>query len=197
MMDLDVDPHLRWLPLDFGEDVEERVAERVRARAHPEATEQELADTTAVLTGLARRTGEDAERLFAQGIGTLAAWTLLPGTGVLAPGPLATLRIAEAEGRTALDDLAMTLVAPEEERFGTLEVDELTTASGPALAVRQRLRVQEEGLDVAHEQRFVVWALPADDAVLFLSCYCVDLMAGAAVAEPLAELARGVRVTST
>ncbi|RBY96219.1 hypothetical protein DQ237_10155 [Blastococcus sp. TF02-8] len=185
--------HGRWLPLPLEGDVDERATAAAR-----ELTAQQSGDrveqVAAVIAGTSRLVRRQAEQADREGIPTFLAWSLLPGPGILQPGPVALLRGFPLAADATDDDVVTTIVDPAAERFGDIDVDRLETASGTALTVRWRPVVRDDdGTRLVHEQRAVLWPDREHRALLALSLYVVDLVEGGAAAEPLAELAATVR----
>jgi hypothetical protein len=190
---ISVPGHGRWLPLPLEGDVDAQA--RTAALALVGGIDGDRADAVAALiAGRARVVRRSAERAAAGGVPTFLAWSLLPGPGILQPGPVAVLR-AFPLSPTADDDAVLeTVVDPDAERHGDVDVDRLETAGGTALTVRWRPVVRDEDMTrVVHEQRAVLWPDRRNETVLVLSIYVLDLVEGAAVPGPFEELAASVR----
>lgn len=187
--------HARWLPLLLEGDpvdalVEEQVADLIGEVSDGDRREQ----VTAVVAGVTRRAREVAGAAEADGVMTLAAWMHLREPGMLEAGPVAFLRAFVVEGAVRLERV-VELVVGDGERYGSVEVADHDTASGPAAAVRVRPVVDSvdgDGGRAVHEQRLVVWHRPRLDAAVVLSAYVTDLVLGAELGTPLLELAAGI-----
>lgn len=192
-LQISVPGHGRWLPLPLEGDVDVEALTAARALT-AQGTGDRVEDVAAMIAGHARTVRRQAERMAVEGIPTFLAWMLLPGPGALQPGPVALLRGFPLAATASDDDVLITVVDTGAERHGEIDVDRLDTASGPALAVRWRPVVRDgDGQRVVHEQRAVLWPDRHNEVVLVLSLYVVDLFDGAAAAEPLSELAAGLR----
>lgn len=185
--------HGRWLPLPLEGDVDEQAT--VAARDITGEPSGELVERVAALiAGNARVVRRQVEQMAREGVPTFLAWSLLPGPGILQPGPVALLRGFPLAPDATDDDVVTAVVDLEAERFGDIDVDRLETASGTALTVRWRpVFRDDEGTRLVHEQRAVLWPDRAHRALLVLSLYVVDLLEGGSAAEPLAELAATVQ----
>lgn len=188
-LQIDVPGHPRWLALPLTGDVDAE-AQAYAERLFDGPVEPDvLAATVAVVAGTARVARRSAE----DGPPTAMAWTLLPERGPVAPGPLALLRYLPFRATGSDDDLVELLLDPAEEVWGPVEVDDLETASGRALALRFRPVVVRGGVREVHELRAALWPGRDQGLAVVLSSYVVDLLLGAQVAEPFDELARSVR----
>ncbi|WP_167759064.1 hypothetical protein, partial [Blastococcus sp. TF02A-35] len=128
------------------------------------------------------------------GVPTLLAWALLPAPGMVRPGPVALLRALPLPPTATDDDVLHAVVDPDAERWGEVDVDRPGTAAGRAWALRWRPVVPgADGSREVHEQRAVLWPVREHGVLLALTCYALDLLDGAEVAEPLLELASGLR----
>lgn len=194
-LQISVPGHGRWLPLPLEGDVDAEALTAAQALT-AEAAGDRVEVVAAMIAGHVRTVRRQAERMAAEGIPTFLAWMLLPGPGVLQPGPVALLRGFPLAATASDDDVVTTVVDTGAERHGEIDVDRLDTASGPAVAVRWRPVVRsEDGDRVVHEQRAVLWPDRSNEVVLVLSLYVVDLLDGAGAAQPLEELAGGLRWT--
>lgn len=192
-LQISVPGHGRWLPLPLEGDVDAQALASARALTG-QASQDRVEDLAALIAGTARTVLRRAEPLAEQGIPTFLAWSLLPGPGILQPGPVALLRGFPLAATATDDDVLTTVVDLAADRHGDVDVDRLDTASGPALTVRWRPAVRgEDGVRTVHEQRAVLWPDREHEVVLVLSLYVVDLVDGASAGEPLHELAAGVR----
>jgi hypothetical protein len=143
-----------------------------------------------VIAGTARAVLRQAQPLEEEGIPTFLAWSLLPGPGILQPGPVALLRGLPLVADATDDDVIAAVVDASAERYGDVDVDRLETASGPAWTVRWRPVFRgEDGDRLVHEQHAVLWPDRAHEMVLALSVHVLDLVEGATVVDPLHELA--------
>lgn len=196
-LQISVRGHGQWLPLPLEGDVDAAALTAARDLTAQQTGEQ-VDHVAALIAGTARAVGRQAEAMEREGVPTFLAWSLLPGPGVLQPGPVALLRGFPLAGDATDDDVVGTVVDLAAERHGEVDVDRIDTASGPAVTVRWRPVVREEdGTHVVHEQRAVLWPDRSEEAVLVLSLYVVDLIDGAAAAEPLSELAASVQWSLT
>lgn len=189
--DVVVDGHERWLPVPLEDDVDAAALRTVAHVVGEDGSEAEQAAAwLAGLGRLARRTSDAAEQ---DGVATLLAWTLLPAPGELAPGAVALLRLLPVDPGASRDDALATLVLAPDRRWRDVDVARLDTASGPAWSVCQRPVVERDGERLVQEQRLVAWHRPDLGTVLVLSVWTTDLLEGADAAQPLLELAAGVR----
>lgn len=191
-LQINVPGHGRWVQLPLEDDIDARAEASARAltATHPALT----AEVTAMISGTARVVIRSVEQAAREGIPTFLAWSLLPTPGYLQLGPVAILRGVPLAVDATDDDVIRTVVDFDAERHGGVDVDQLETASGRAWTVRWRPVVRAaDGTRTVHEQRAVLWPDRENQMVLQLSLYVADLLDGAGAAEPLAELAAGVR----
>ncbi len=189
---ISVPGHGRWLPLPLEGDVDALAAAAARDLTAQQSGD-EVDDVTAIVAGTTRMVLRHVRAAEDEGISTFLAWSLLPGPGVLQPGPAALLRGLPLPVDASDDDVVATVVPPDAERYGAVDVDQLETASGRAWTVRWRPVLRDEsGSRLVHEQRAVLWPDREHGMVLCLSVYVLDLVEGATVAQPLHELARSL-----
>jgi hypothetical protein len=185
--------HARWLPLPLEGDVDAQATAAACDLTAQQAGER-VDHVAALIAGTARVVRRQADEMLRDGIPTFLAWSLLPGPGVLEPGPVALLRGFPLAADATDDEVVTTVVDPAAERHGDIDVDRMDTASGQALTVRWRPVVRaEDGTRLVHEQRAVLWPDRSKEALLVLSLYAVDLVEGGSAAEPLTELATTVQ----
>ncbi|WP_137158630.1 hypothetical protein [Blastococcus sp. CCUG 61487] len=192
-LQISVPGHGRWLPLPLEGDVDAQAS-----AAAADLTRGRSADETghvaALIAGTARVVRRGVERPARLGIPTFLAWALLPVPGVLRPGPVALLRGLPLAADATDDEVVGTVVDPDGERQGDVDVGTLGTSSGRAWTVRWRPVVRgDDGERLVHEQHAVLWPDRSHDLAMVLSLYLVDLLDGAAAAAPLHELAARVR----
>jgi hypothetical protein len=78
--------HARWLPLPLEGDVDLQATAAARdLTGQPDGERVEA--LAAVIAGTARTVLRQAQPLEQEGIPTFLAWSLLPGPGILQPGP--------------------------------------------------------------------------------------------------------------
>lgn len=192
-LQISVPGHARWLPLPLEGDVDLQATAAARdLTGQPDG--ERVEDLAAVIAGTARAVQRQAQVVERdEGVPTFLAWSLLPGPGILQPGPVALLRGLYLPPGATDDDVVATVVVPGAERHGEVDVDRLDTASGPAWSVRWRPVVRDDDRTrLVHEQRAVLWPDVEREVVLCLSLYVTDLVEGSGAAEPLTELARGL-----
>ena len=195
-LQISVPGHGRWvqLPLEGDLDAQATATARTLTATTPALTDQ----VAAMIAGTARVVVRWVEQAAGEGIPTFLAWSLLPAPGYLQLGPVALLRGVPLAADATDDDVIRTVVDFDAERHGQVDVDQLETASGRAWTVRWRPVVHApDGTRQVHEQRAVVWPHREREMALQLSFHVMDLLDGAGVAEPLAELAAGVRWSLT
>ena len=190
-LQISVPGHVRWLPLPLEGDIDLQATAAARELTGAAGGDR-VENLAAVIAGTARAVLRRTQALEQEeGIPTFLAWSLLPGPGILQPGPVALLRGLSLPPSASGDDVVASVVTPGAERYGEVDVDRLDTASGPAWTVRWRPVVHgDDGTRQVHEQRAVLWPDEEREVVLCLSLYVVDLVDGSAAAEPLEELAR-------
>lgn len=183
--------HPRWLSVPLSGEPEQAAAAVVSGLVGGQP--HVLHDTVAVLAGTSRLVRQEAERLRAEGVDTLLAWSLLPAPGLLVPGPVASLRVRPLPSGADDDAVLREVCDLARPHHGGVDVETVDTASGPALAVRYRPVRTVDGQRLVDEHRLVVWPRHEQAATLELSLYVVDLVDGGRAAGPLQELAAGVR----
>lgn len=192
-LQISVPAHVRWVQLPIEGDLDAQAAARA-AQLTGQPDGELTAQVAAALAGTARIVVRGAVEAARAGIPTFLAWTLLPAPGVLRPGPVALLRGLPLPADATDDDVVRLIADPGAEHHRGIDVDQLDTASGRAWTVRWRpvLRA-EDGTRLVHEQRAVLWPAREHGMALALSLYVADLLDGAGAAEPLEELAAGLR----
>ena len=191
-VEVDVPGHDRWFVLPLDGDVDVTAAEVVNQQLAAGTGQDAREDAIADVAGHSRLARQGAEAAAQEGVDTLGALMLIPGDGTLVGGPVAMLRVMQMPPEATADDALELLVDLQGERYGELTIDELDTASGPALSVRVRPVVEVDGEREVHEHRVVFWARPELEVLVALSLYTVDLMQGGQAAEPLLSIARSV-----
>ena len=174
----------RWLPLDLD--------------AEADAYRQRLLETRSgsdeqaeAITRVASRLGAERSR---PGVRLVAAWLLLDEPGGLAWSAHATLRGVGLPAARQTTDVVTRLLQGEAV-VGSPEVDEVRTASGPALRVRSRPMGVADGDDDSrpvHARTSIVWRRPERDLLVVLGGYADDLAHGPALSTALTALARDV-----
>ena len=121
-LQISVPGHGRWLPLPLEGDVDAQALASARALTG-QASQDRVEDLAAVIAGTARTVLRRAEPLAEQGIPTFLAWSLLPGPGILQPGPVALLRGFPLAATATDDDVLTTVVDLAADRHGDVDVD--------------------------------------------------------------------------
>lgn len=178
----------RWVPLDLATtelDAPLRAAElAARFPATPEAgvVADGLVGTSLRL--LREAAGDERTRL-------LAAWVLTETGEVLTPVAVATMRAVLVDPGTGPGDLLAGMLEGVEQHAAA-RTEEVSTASGPALAWATRLVRRHEDASVVQEESGVVWDRSDDGYAVLLTTQVLDLAAGHEVPERLVQLAQGV-----
>lgn len=181
----------RWLPLDLDAD-----ADAYRQRLL--GTRSGSAEQADAVTRVATRLGAERSR---PGVRLVAAWLLLDEPGGLAWSAHATLRGVGLPATRQTTDVVTRLLQGEAV-VGSPEVDEVRTASGPALRVRSRPMGAAGGPDDSHDSHdtdgsrpvhartSIAWRRPERDLLVVLGGYADDLAHGPALSTALTALAR-------
>lgn len=173
----------RWLPLDLD-------AEPTAYRERLLASRSGSAEQADSITRVATRLGEERGRA---AVDLVAAWLLLDEPGALRWSAHATLRGVRLPAARQASDAVVRLLAGEA-LVGAPEVDEVATASGPAVRVRCRPLAAPDatGARAVHTRTSLAWRRPDRDLLVVLGGYAEDLAHGPALATALTALGRGV-----
>jgi hypothetical protein len=119
-----------------------------------------------------------------------------PWTGPTAAFLLTAIPLPTSDGDDGLagrDALLALVAVPDEQLAEPQDVDELATAAGPALRVRQRrVQADDEGRRVVTEHFLYAWPDPEQGLALVASTSFADLVEAARWAGAVDELARGM-----
>jgi len=186
--------HDRWLPLPLEGDADVAAAAVIDGLVDADATPAFRDETVAMVADLSRLVRRQAERRGPTGELTYAAWMLMPAPYLLLPGPVAVLLLRPLSAADTDDEIIAAATDLSVERHGPVDVDVLdSTPAGRALSVRYRPLVEGPGGPVVNEHRVVLWPHREYGMTLELHLYVSDLVEGGHAAEPLLELARGIR----
>lgn len=186
----------RWIELpvqgqqDPGDWASAAVAEALALRGlteTPQVVELYAQSYAAVLEQLRERAEQD-------GAVVTAAFALV-GDGDLLPVTVAELVVARLEPGQGLDDFVDGLVVGPTERFGEPEVDEVATASGPAVRLRQlRIVPGAAGADPSVQTSVVhVWPGPAEHLATMLTSWFSSPVEAEISGEALGEVVASLR----
>ena len=122
----------------------------------------------------------------------VAAYLLVPAADIV---PVTAVSLhAMWVGPAGVEGAVAGAVVPESERFGAAEVDELDTAAGPCVRVRQVLLDGEEG--TLRNAVVYVWDLPEPELVLVASAVFGSPADAAVYGEVVDDLATSVRLVA-
>lgn len=186
----------RWieLPVQGGQDpgdwAAEAVAEALALRGlveRPQVVELYTQTYAAVLEQLRERAEQD-------GAVVTAAFALV-GDDDLLPVTVAELVVARLEPGQGVDAFVDALVVAPAERFGEPEVDEVPTASGPAVRLRQLRIVPGAPGDEPSVQTSVVhvWPGPAEHLATMLTSWFGSPVDAETCGEALGEVVASLR----
>ena len=138
-------------------------------------------------------------RQYAVGMGgeTMAAYILAPRQDML---PVTTVKLESAlrVPDTTLERAAEEVVLPEAARFGDPILQEMETANGPAVKLKQFAIVDDDSQDGSEQQVHTVlvylWLGPTPDLLVFVRAWFASPVEAELAEEALDELASSISV---
>lgn len=185
MEDLTIGGFARWLPLDFDLEPDAYVEQLVGEFPTDPAAAHVAPGIVGMALKMARARDEGAT---SQTQALAFAWLLLASDDLLDPVAHATLQSLPLPTGRATKDLLTELISAQEVH-GEPEWRSVDTASGPATFLRYRVRVETADELAIHERVTVAWARPDHEALVLLTGYTDDLVAGLDLAPALEQLA--------